>query len=60
MKTHTGEQKNVCPNEGCDRKLSSGRSLTEHLKIMWQREKCILSKKGMQENVCGQGRFTET
>ena len=32
MKTHTGEQKNVCPNANCGRKLSSGRSLTEHLK----------------------------
>ena len=31
MKTHTGNQSNVCPNDGCNRKLASARSLREHL-----------------------------
>ena len=31
MKTHTGSQTNVCPNDGCNRKLASARSLKEHL-----------------------------
>ena len=31
LKTHTGTQHNVCPNEGCGRKLSSKRSLEVHL-----------------------------
>ena len=31
MKTHTGDQSNVCPNDGCNRKLASARSLREHL-----------------------------
>ena len=44
MKTHTGEQKNVCPNAGCGRKLSSGRSLTEHLKTCGKGQECLLSQ----------------
>ena len=31
LKTHTGTQHNVCPNEGCGRKVSSKRSLEVHL-----------------------------
>ena len=31
LKTHTGEQKHVCPNPGCGRKLSSKRGLEVHL-----------------------------
>ena len=31
LKTHLGTQHNICPNEGCGRKLSSKRSLDLHL-----------------------------
>ena len=40
MKTHTGEQKNTCPNPGCGRKLASRRSLEVHLQTC-QKEKTL-------------------
>ena len=43
MKTHTGEQKNICPNPGCGRKLSSKRSLETHLTTC-QKEKTYFCK----------------
>ena len=46
MKTHTGEQKNICPNAGCGRKLSSGRSLTEHLKTCGKERNVFCPRKG--------------
>ena len=46
MKTHTGEQKNVCPNAGCGRKLSSTRSLTEHLKTCGKERNVYCPRKG--------------
>ena len=48
MKTHTGEQKNVCPNAGCGRKLSSGRSLTEHLKTCGKERNVFCPRKGCE------------
>ena len=48
MKTHTGEQKNVCPNAGCGRKLSSGRSLTEHLKTCGKPRNVYCPRKGCE------------
>ena len=49
MKTHTGEQKNVCPNEGCGRKLSSGSSLTEHLKTCGKERNVFCPRKGCKK-----------
>ena len=46
MKTHTGEQKNVCPNPGCGRKLSSGRSLAEQLKTCGKERNVFCPRKG--------------
>ena len=46
LKTHTGEQKNICPNSGCGRKLSSGRSLTEHLKTCGKERNVFCPRKG--------------
>ena len=46
MKTHTGEQKNICPNPGCGRKLSSGRSLTKHLKTCGKERNVFCPRKG--------------
>ena len=46
MKTHTGEQKNVCPNANCGRKLSSGRSLTEHWKTCGKERNVFCPRKG--------------
>ena len=40
MKTHTGEQSNICPNPGCGRKLASKRSLEVHLETC-QKEKTL-------------------
>ena len=49
MKTHTGEQKNICPNPGCGRKLSSGRSLTEYLKTCGKERNVFCPRKGCKK-----------
>ena len=43
MQSHSGKQKNVCPNEGCGRKLSSKRCLETHLTTC-QKEKTLFCK----------------
>ena len=46
LKTHLGTQHNICPNQGCGRKLSSKRSLDLHLTTCGVPKNILCPKKG--------------
>ena len=61
LKTHLGTQHNICPNQGCGRKLSSKRSLDLHLttcgvpkNIVWPKKDCksrFATKQALQHHL---------
>ena len=46
MKTHSGNQKYICPNEGCGRKVASKRGLEVHLTTCQKEKRLFCKKKG--------------
>ena len=46
MKTHSGNQKYMCPNEGCGRKVASKRGLEVHMSTCQKEKRLFCKKKG--------------